>query len=80
MRRLTINIKELINSKDFREYLRDVGEIEEVGHYKHDVCFASMILKIEEGDVERYPELKDYMGFIAKQGGDNILQGWLGPL
>lgn len=72
-----MNIKELINSQNFKEYLMGAGEIEEGGYYKHDTRFSTMILKIEEEDVELFPELKDYVGFILKQHGTTSYNdGW----
>lgn len=72
-----MGIKELINSKNFKEYLHDCGEMEEGERYKHDMCFATLTLKIEDEDVERFPELKDYVGFIVQHHGTtSYSNGW----
>lgn len=72
-------LKELLGESygEFKEYFEDVGEIEVGEFYKHDACFATCTLEIDEDVLSGFPELVELTGCEVSQSGTNsYTYGW----
>lgn len=63
------NIRNIINSTEFKEYISEVGHTEEGEYHNNEIRFSTRTLVIEETTIEDFPGLKDYKGFVVKQDG-----------
>lgn len=63
--------------EDFASYFDDVSTVERGEFHKHDSCFASRSLEIDDAVVELFPTMSAYKGCLARQEGTiSYNYGW----